>query len=212
MSDLPLTQHTGRKTPARNRFTFRSSGVTVEFYKVSPLISNLINEALLRYSKELPADHPFAYPHPPTQEVDYGDGEKRHEELPETAWSDEYREQRKAWVAAFNNRAATRLMSAIVLDYVIFDPEDINEGLSRLERSLKRFGGELIDVKEGFLLDGVDISEEEERKLQYYLGCCMLDQNPQGEGQAFMRYVFGQSQPREEAVESTIASFRTPGE
>lgn len=212
MSALPLTQHTGRKAPARNRFTFPSSGVTVEFHKVSPLISQLISEALLRYSKGLPPDHPFAYPEEPTQPMDYGDGEIRHEKLPETAWTDEYREKRGAWITAFNNRVATRLMSAIVLDYIVFNPEDIDEGLSRLERSLKRFGGELINVQEGFLLDGVDLTEAEERKLQYYLGCCMLDQNPQGEGQAFMRYVFGQSQPREEAVDSTIASFRTPGE
>jgi len=204
MTVLPLSDHQqrqkGRAVPPRYTYTFASSGITVQCHKVSPTAMESIGQAVRKETRN--PDHPHAFPSVPTQAIDYGNGEIRQEELPESAWDDDYKKKRREWEAWANSEVGARFVRMLICDYVEIDLEAARNEIDHFERSLKRQGAELPDLG----IDTEGYTDDEILKLRYVFLCCMLD--PQNDGQAFSGVMIGRSQPREEAIQDRIASFR----
>lgn len=209
MTVLPLsstngvTHQRGRAVAPRHRYTFATSGITVECHKISIAYRDAITAAILKESKALSADHPNAYPRRPTMRMEVG-GEWREEELQGGEEYDAWTVKMQAWNRWAENQMGLRLMTMVALDYLILDDEAIAEEMERVTRALARQGADLPDI--GIPLDGY--TTEEVNRLYFLFTRCMLD--PENDGQAFFLFLVGRSQPREEAVEATIATFRTP--
>lgn len=202
MTVLPLSDHRpkGRGVPPRYTYTFASSGITVECHKVSPAAVDAISRGVRKEAQN--PEHEHAFPAVPTQAIDYGNGDIRQEELPESSWSDEYKTKRREWEVWAQNEAMKRFLSMLICDYIEIDLDAARAEIAHMEKSLHRQGAELPDL--GIALDGY--SEDEITKLRYVYTCCMLD--AANDGQAFVAFMIGRSQPREEAISDRIASFR----
>ena len=210
MTVLPITSNgvqRGRTVAPLHRFTFPSSGITVECHKMSPALQGALIQAIIKECKALPADAPRAYPNPPTQEVNYGTDEHPDIRVEERLGGDEVAAYQKAlaqWEAWAQQEAALRLLKMVAIDYLVVNDADIAEELERTRSALARHGAELPDL--GISFDGY--TPEEVNRLNFLFLCCMLDQ--ENDGQAFMRFLIGRSQPREEVVAERITSFRAP--
>ncbi len=204
MTVLPLSDHQvrqkGRGVPPRYTYTFASSGITIECHKVGPSALESLGRAIRKETQR--PDHPHAMPPVPTQEIDYGNDDKRQEELPESAWSDEYKAQRREWQTWVDTEVGKRFARMLICDYVEIDLDAARDEIAHLEKSLKRQGAELPDLD----IDTEGYTDDEILKLRYVFMCCMLD--PANDGQAFVQYMIGRSQPREEAIQDRIAAFR----
>lgn len=202
MTVLPLSDHRpkGRGVPPRYTYTFASSDITIECHKVGPSAVEAIARAVRKEAQQPDHTHPF--PPVPTQEIDYGNDDKRQEELPESSWSDEYKTKRREWERWAEMETMQRFLAMLICDYIEVDLDAARAELDHLEASLKRQGADLPDL--GFALEGY--SADEQTKLRFVYTCCMLD--PANDGQAFVQYMIGRSQPREEAIQDRIAAFR----
>lgn len=211
MTVLPLSpaingvQRGGRNVVPLHKFTFPSSGVTVEFHKMSPTAFAAITQAITKECKALDADHPNAYPIAPTQPVNYGTKTKpdiRVEEMKGGPEYEAYLERLRLWEAWAQDELGRRVIAMIAIDYLEIDPAIVADEVERVRRALKRQGAEMPDL--GFSLDAY--TPEQADRLYFLFTCCMLD--PQGDGQALFAFLVGRSQPREEEVATRIASFR----
>lgn len=207
MTVLPLSPtngtQRGRTVAPHHRYTFASSGVTIECHKISPTFITAISAAILKECKARDADAPNAYPRRPTRPTLVG-GEMREEEVHGGEEYDAWLAAMQTWQAWAEREMGLRVLQMVALDYLIINDSDIAEELERVRRSLARQGAEMPEL--GFPLDGY--TPEEQNRLYFLFTRCMLD--PENDGQAFFQFLVGRAQPREEAVAATIASFRSP--
>jgi hypothetical protein len=177
-------------------YTFRSSGLSVQVRRISPSTGTLLMQGIIKECKALPEGHEHVYPKPPVYDTEVG---------PEPNENDaDFIAAKTLWLAWAEQEAATRLLRLIAADYVSVPAEVVTEALERLQRSLRREGAEL----EPMPIDMERYSQDEADRMQYLFSCCMLD--PQRDGQDFLQFVFGQSQPQEEQIQAYQATFQSP--
>lgn len=210
MTVLPLSSNgtqRGRTVVPLHTFTFPSSGIAVQCHKMSPSLQGALLQSIIKECKALPDDDPHAYPTPPMQPINYGTEEHPDIKMEERRGGEEveaYQQRLRAWEVWAANKSAERLLIMVALDYLVVNQDDVTAELERTSRALARQGAEMPDL--GIPLDGY--APEEIDRLKFLFLCCMLD--PQNDGQAFLGFLIGRSQPREEAVQDRIASFRAP--
>jgi hypothetical protein len=197
----------GRVVSPLNSFTVPSSGITLTYHKVSPIVIGSIRQAVEKETRQEGHAHPC--PAPPTAAVDYGEGVIKQEALPESAWDDTYRTQKAQWEEWVGGEAGNRYIRMLILRYIVFSPDDLRamtEEVEILRSALEDVGSAMPDIS----VDPATLTAEEQTKLYFIFGCCFI--NPFADSQAFMAHVVGKSQPREEAVADRIAAFRTAAE
>lgn len=206
MTVLPLsttngtTPQRGRFVMPRHTFTFTSSGITVECHKVSPALFNTLLAAVAKEARA--GKHPeHPYPEVPKVKVDVA-GEITEEEVLGGELYEKYQKDIRDWNDWAQNEAGLRFLTMVALDYLVLDNEGVTEEVQRMQKALQRQGADLPDL--GISLEGY--SEAEVARLHFLFSVCMLD--PVNDGQAFMGFLIGQAQPREEAIQENIASFR----
>lgn len=116
----------GRDVPALPTFTFKDSGVTVRYRRLSPFTLNQLNAAIRKEKKA---------PEPPLNEVDYGNGKKVNEpNLADPAYEQALREY-EGWV----EQEGTTRMTDMIMTYALEPIEIDTEALARYRAFAERF-------------------------------------------------------------------------
>ena len=190
----------GRAVVPRNYFTFPSSGITVEFHKVSMTAWNAIQTAVQKECQQgKHPDHP--YPKTPMAMVDVG-GEMKLEEVRGGDKYDQYIKDLEAWNAWATQEVALRFLAMLAVDYMVVDDDQVATEVDRMRKALQRQGADLPPLG----IDTTGYSEAEINRMYFLVVCCMIDQ--EADGMALMGFISSKALPREEAIQDRVAEFR----
>ena len=196
---LPFEQRVrGRAAPARQRHTFKDSGITVELHKIGPTTIQRIAETIRREARALPVGDENRYPEPPVEVVEIG-GVKSEER---NVNSPEYRAALDRWGQWAMGQVNDRLFRVAAVDAVIpvdTTDEEIHEVVSRVRRRL---------AAEGVVLKTFDgYTPEENDRIVWVQHVCVSSTEDMTE---FYAALTKRSQISEEAVDAHLATFRAP--
>lgn len=200
LSNGTVTPIRGRAVVQPYRFTFTSSGITVQCRKISPTVMTAFIAALRKECQR--GEHPeHPYPEVPKQTVDVA-GEMVEQEVRGGDLLEQYNAQSAAWYAWANGIAGLRMLRMVAVDYIIANDEEVGAEVGFHRTALQRAGADLPDLD----MDMTGYTDAEINRVYYLFCCCMLDQEK--DTTAFMSFLMGRSQPREEAITDRIADFR----